>query len=399
MTKEQHVFLDIIADHLCGRTTIPPEEVDWTRVVQYSKSHQLEGLFYHQLRDYFSGKQKYEDIAKQMETAKIVCIYLYVSNIQAYDEIKSAFQSEGVRFFSVKGLEVAAFYPIPAYRTMGDLDIIVFPEDRAKAAAILEKLGYLLLANDYVLHYKKGHLNLELHDHLLYKRSLENANRKKFFDTCWKYANTNSNTKNPLDNSFHYLFLVEHTKKHFRATGIGFRQFMDLAVFAQKCPDLDWEWIKKQLQKIDLWRFAVTAHTFIQLWWGIDSPFDLEKIDELFFEEGTKYIFNSGVFGFDNNDYMIYAAETRMSLKKYPKVLLPFIIFLRKIFLSYDELTMVPFCSFVIGRKWLYPIGILYRIIYVLFNRKERIDNQYKVLFGSQTVMDEHKKLMGKWGV
>lgn len=399
MTKEQRFFLDIIADHLCGRTTVPLGDVDWSQIIQYSKSHQLEGLVYHQLRAFFAGKQKYENIAKQMETVKISCIHFYVSNVHAYNEIKNAFQLEKIRFFSVKGLEVAAFYPIPAYRTMGDLDIVVFPEDREKASAILKKIGYHLYVNDYVLHYKNGYINLELHDHLLYKRTLENEIRKQFFNTCWNYVNMGTKNETHLDNSFHYLFLVEHTKKHFRATGIGFRQFIDLAVFAQKCPDLEWNWIKQQLHKIDLWKFAVTAHTFIKMWWGIESPFEVEEVDELFFEEGTNYIFNSGVFGFDNRDYLIYAAETRMSLKKHPKVFLPFVVFLRKVFLSYDELTKVPYCSFVIGRKWLYPIGVLYRIVYVIFNRKERIDNHYKVLFGSQTIMDRHRKLMGKWGV
>lgn len=399
MTKEQHVFLNVIADHLCGRKTVPPEGVDWLQVLQYSKSHQLQGVFYQQLHDYFAGKKEYEGIEKQMKADKISCIHLYVSYDDAYKEIRYALQSEKIRFFPVKGLDVACFYPIPAYRSMGDLDIVVFPEDRPKAATIMEKLGYYLAGDDYVLHYQRGYVSLELHDHLLYKRTLENDNRKRFFNTCWNYMQTEGDKANQLDDSFHYLFLVEHTKKHFRATGIGFRQFIDLAVFAQKCPDLNWEWIKQQLKKIDLWKFAVLAHTFINRWWGIDSPFEMEEIDEHFFEEATNYVFASGVFGFDNDDYRIYAAETRMSLKKYPRVLLPFVVFSREVFLSYDELVKVPYCSFIKGKKWLYPAGLLYRIVYVLFGRKEQLDSQYKVLFGSRSIMDEHKKLMEKWGL
>ena len=393
------MFLKIISDHLQGRKSIPQEDLDWFQISKYARSHQLEGIFNHQLHDYFVNKYEYINITRQMEKAKMACLVNYTYNDHAYNEIQNAFQTEHIRFFPVKGLEVAVCYPIPIYRTMGDLDIVVFPKDRKTASKILTDLGFTLLENNYGLQFRKRNIILELDDHLLHKETLENNIRRSFFDTCWKYLNVDSNGRYQLDKSFHYLYLLEHTKKHFRTRGIGFRQFIDLAVFVQKHSDLDWEWIKTQLHKIDLWKFAVLAHTFINKWWGIESPYEIETLEEMFFEEATDYVFCSGVFGFDNSNHSLYVAEAHMNSDRKVSFISPFFALLKKTFIPYKQMIKLPYCSFVIGKRWLLPFGWLYRAVYILTNRKGYLKKNNEVSLGSQEIMDNHRKLMEKWGI
>ena len=64
-------------------------------------------------------------------------------------------------------------YPVPAFRTMGDLDIVMSSEDRERAYEPMTQLGYQLKESGYERHYSKANISLELHDHLVYEQNLE----------------------------------------------------------------------------------------------------------------------------------------------------------------------------------------------------------------------------------
>lgn len=391
----------IISDHLQGRKTNLSDsmaaELDWAQIYRYAQIHQLEGILFHQLQAFFAGKKEYISIASQLEKSKAACIYYYALNSHAIDEIQNTFQVYNIRFFPVKGLEIASCYPIPMYRTMGDLDIVVFPKEKVKASKTLEKLGYTLLEKNFGLQFRKQSINLELDTHLLHKETLENNKRRRYFDTCWKYLIVDSDGKYHLDINFHYVYLVEHIKKHFRTRGIGFRQFIDLAVFAQKHSELDWEWIKIQLQKIDLWKFAVLAHTYIYIWWGMESPFSIEKLEQNFYEETTDYVFSSGVFGFENKNQSLYVAEAYLNSDRRTGFFTHFIYIMRNTFIPYSKMITLPYCSFIAGKKWLLPYGWIYRVYYKL--KRKGCSGKNKVSIESKEIMDNHRNLMKKWNI
>lgn len=398
MNNEQRMFLDIISDHLQSKKTVPQNNVDWHQIRQYAKSHQLEALIYHQIQEYYTNKQDLVNDVKQVEIVQMTCLVNYARNVHAYNEITNLFRLKHIRFFSVKGLEVASCYPIPAYRTMCDLDFVVYPKDKGKALKILKDIGYILIENNYGLQLRKQNSNLELDDHLLHRESLENGISRKFFDTCWKYVIAETNTGPLLDRSFHYTYLIEHTKKHFRTRGIGFRQFIDIAVFVQKNTDLNWEWIKSQLYSINLLEFAVLAHTFINKWWGLSSPFELKSIEDSFFDETTDYVFNSGVFGFDNVNQSLYVEEAYMNSDRGLCCFSPFVTFLKNTFIPYAKMIKLPYCSFVKDKKWLLPFGWVYRAVYIVINKRKQ-PKKNMASPSSQEIMDKHKRLMRKWGI
>ena len=59
------------------------------------------------------------------------------------DEIESAFTQAKIKFFAVKGLEVAGYYPVPTLRTMGDCDIIVHESDRVSCHSTLQTFQHM----------------------------------------------------------------------------------------------------------------------------------------------------------------------------------------------------------------------------------------------------------------
>ena len=68
-------------------------------------------------------------------------LFGYANQNAVLREISDALKNESVLFSTVKGMSLAALYPVPALRTMGDIDFIVSPADMKRAVGILRKLG------------------------------------------------------------------------------------------------------------------------------------------------------------------------------------------------------------------------------------------------------------------
>ena len=54
-------------------------------------------------------------------------------------------------------------------------------------------------------------------------------------------------------------------------TGVGFRQFLDLAVAARRC-ELDTDWLTKALAEQNLLVFAQTCSALLERWFGAPLP-------------------------------------------------------------------------------------------------------------------------------
>ena len=133
MTREQAFFLNIIKDHINGKRTELSEGVDWNVISKYAKEQDLQGIVYFQCKSHLKYNSQLEEVCKTLEKAFMLSLYMYASYNHSYSEVKAAFQESNIRFFAVKGLEVALTYPFPALRTMGDLDIVMSTEDREKS--------------------------------------------------------------------------------------------------------------------------------------------------------------------------------------------------------------------------------------------------------------------------
>ncbi len=398
MTKEQTFFLTILKDHIHKQATQVPDGIDWMEIARYAKNHQVEGIVWYQCQYFLKSKQNLFEICDRLRKASLAEVYSFVNNQSAYKELEQEFQAQGVRYISVKGLNVAKLFPIPAYRTMGDMDILVATDDFDRVPRIMLKLGYHRKIGETVQCYGKSMVNYEIHNQLVNEQNIETAQRKAFFNQCWDYVNKKDG-KYSLDWSFHFLFLIEHTKQHFSASGVGFRQFMDIAMVAMNKEGLDWAWIMRELKTINLWDFAVTAFAFCKRWWNFDSPFETPELNDAFFTQSTEFIFQNGVFGFDNENAGIHFVGKRIRSAHGPLAFRLFVVALRKVCISYNTALILPYCSFVRNRKYLLPIVWLYRVFYVVFHKKGNVINEVNMVFRSGVKIDVYSALMDRWGV
>lgn len=389
MTEEQNYFIQILADHINGSTTSPRSSINWSEISQLSHTHQIGGIVYYQCKDFLP-----ESVYSSFEKDYSAEIYYYLNREQDTNKLIDAFKKNDIKAFLIKGLAVSKYYPVPALRTMGDSDIVIHGEDREKADSIMISLCYSREESPigHEWQYYKHGMEYEIHDNLVYEELVTQDKQERFFNDCWKYVKDGV-----LDPSFHFLFLVLHLRKHLMNSGVGFRQFMDLALMSKKEPSLNWPWIEENLRKLDLFDFASRCAGFIKQWFGIDIPMATALPDDTFFETATQAIFNNGIFGFENSDNQknatVNAIRKSNSVSKGTahKVI-------TYVFPPYKTLSGNKIYSYLHGRPYLLPVAYVHHIIrgFSHFSASKR---DMKNNFANSDEIQKRDEYLKKWGL
>lgn len=396
MTAEQQFILQLLSDFAHKRDTVCPAELDWGAVLRYADSHQIEGILFKQCKKQIPREHP---AFLQLNGRYANNLFYYANRLALEEEIQDAFRRSGIGYFFMKGSAVAAFYPVPALRTMGDSDIVVHSADKEKAHELLLSMDYRNATKlDHEWAYYKEQMEFELHDNLLYERSLGDDELEAYFNDCWKHVRQEDG-KSRLEWNFHFLFLLVHLRKHILTSGAGFRQFLDLAVLTLYNPALDWRWIEAELTKLGLLKFAQTVLTVCERWFQVPVPIACPEQSEAFFEEMTLKIFENGVFGFDNaeNNTNNVVNEIRVSNRTKSTMLRRALGFILP---SYAQMKKSEQYGFLRGRPYLLPIAWLYRLLYGFVHRKqEKVTRRLKGSFISEEALAKRKKTLEQWGL
>lgn len=383
MTLEQHFLIPVLADHLSSRPSKPPNDLNWQKLIDLSEQHQVSGIVYAQCKYPLFQQAYYGAIAG------------YLKREEALVLLEKALRENGIDFFLVKGPVVAEYYPVPALRTMGDVDVVVHPEDRERVRDILFKLGFTMdgIMGAFEWHFFFGNLLFELHDRLVYDQVANEDIHKAFFNDCWKYVKDGA-----VDPSFHFLFLLLHLRKHFMNMGVGFRQFMDVAVMERE--ELNWPWIGRKLRELELWAFSEKVFALNEVWFGVAPPFGIEALDHSFIEEATVLILRNGVFGFDNKENKhniavnIVKSEGGSFIGRTRQVL-------HDVFYPYSHMIVMPHYSYLKNRKYLLPVAWVHRAVRAVYLRKadKTMKSVLQQAFISNDVVEKRSKVLEKWGL
>ena len=376
MGPEQLFFIHTLTDYIHQRRTTVPDYIDREKVHFYAGEHQLEPIFYRQTKlDEYRG-------------AFLGQLNLSLLQESVRKEIDKTL--DGIPFFKLKGTMIAAFYPDPELRTMSDLDYVVHPEDRERAHDCLMKIGAEVvrkMPGEWIYSYRD--VLIELHSCLIYGYSKATTYKRQraFFNNCWGYCRDGE-----LDFNFHVLFLFMHLRKHIMETGIGFRQFMDIALIVQNS-QADWKWIRSKAEELELFPFIKTALTMIEMWFGVPSPYERTAVPKSFYEEATLHIFNDGVFGFDNVANRNNRAINERASHENPLYGVKY--FMEQFFWPYEKLITMPEYRWLIDRKWLLPAAWIVRSV-KKWENKEFLFMRY---FASKKAVRKRYAYLNQWNV
>ena len=184
------------------------------------------------------------------------------------------FAQAGIPCVVLKGTVSASYYPEPAYRAMGDIDLLVRPRDCQSAVRLLKENGFRASGYRDAIEqgFRKGYVPLELHIGIcpegqyadtintLLLNHFDEMESKELYDFVFPCMTEMCNG----------LVLLEHMHHHLR-DHLGFRQVIDWMMYVDAHLD-DKAWnanIRGLFAQCGLERFAIVITAMCQRYFGL----------------------------------------------------------------------------------------------------------------------------------
>lgn len=299
---DQELFCNVICASLFPQTHPMPD----IRREQYSVLHEI--LRSHALTQIPNTLLQAENMPQTLREQWQKELYVQKLQFGQYliqqDAVLRMFSQAGIPCAVLKGTVSASYYPQPAYRAMGDMDLLVRPADQKKAVELLMTDGFRPFgcSDEIEQGFLKASVPLELH--------IGACANEKYSDTInaflWKHFGE-------LERKALYgyafpcmteicngLILLEHMHHHFRNT-LGFRQVIDWMMYVDAHLDDDaWNSTMGSLfAQFGLEQFAVVVTAMCQRYFGLRTA-DItwtERADAALCEELFEHIYTMGNFG------------------------------------------------------------------------------------------------------
>lgn len=400
MTIEQSFLLQILSDHLFQRGTEIPEGLDWTALLALSKKHELSPILYDQCKTAFGAKTEQPAFAALRKQYNLA-IRQYLANQSAMKELRERFTEAKIPYFPVKGLTVAQYYPEPAFRTMGDVDLVIRHEDHKRIFAVMEALGYTnTVVSEKELHFRRFSTVFEMQETLIHDHGADGAQLYAYFSKIWDYAvPQDGSSEYRLDANVHFLYLVAHIAKHIKWIGVGFRQFFDLAVLVQRGSALfDWQQIAREAERCGLERFLPVCLTLCAEWFGSLNPLPPAQITEALRRELTEKLFSDGVFGFHNEDNNLHSLQSTLRRSKAPLPLLKLRTLRHLLFPSRRELMVSDKYASLRDRPGLLPLVWCKRLLRASRDKRSG-KNAVRILSASRDELRQRQEFLKSLGL
>lgn len=316
-------------------------DVDWNLFLHIAQAHMLLPLLYDGLRKNPACWEKVPESAKrQLHGAFLQAIYKDTKLSIMQNLLEQELMAQCIPHIFLKGAILKSDYPIPALRTMCDLDVLVYTQDYPKIDRIAVSMGAIYSESDGNHHnyrFPNG-VEVEFHPNLLHQDTPVAAE----INPGWQYAIQDAQTGAwELREEGFYLNTICHLAYHFVAGGVGVRFVLDVWV----CRNLrksqpDRVFVEAELQRFGLLEFAHNIESLAEYWFGNGETNEL--LDEL-----GEYILTSGLHG--NSERAMLNAVSLSPGGSCRSALL------KKLFYSREEMEgRFPWTK---GRPWLQPVA------------------------------------------
>ena len=353
MTNEQKLLIAALAQAVAGKPLDVPETVDWQCLCAWADVHKVTPLLYDGLQK--SGVSLPEDIQRRLHTAYMQTIFRDTQLEYVKKQLQSALEEANIRHIFLKGAVLKYDYPVPALRTMCDLDVLIYASDFAALDETAKKLGGVSAHGDgnHRNYTFTGGVTVEFHPNLLHHDTPVGTG----INPGWQYAKESSAVSGALTEEGLYLNTICHLANHFVAGGVGVRFVLDVWVNRHlRKTQPDRKTVEEELEKLDLLEFAQYVENLAELWFGQGESSPL-------LEELGEYILTSGLHGVADramlNAVALSPGQSRSSA------------LMKKAFYSRAEMEdRFPWCK---GKPWLLPVAWIVRAVRAVFKHGKLI--------------------------
>ena len=309
-----------------------PEKCSWELVFRLAKSNSVENTVSPAIQRY--EQEIPEGIAKEWKAAQNQTIYRLIRFDLERKQILAKMAEAGLSVLPLKGIYVAGYYPFPGMRWMCDNDILygyveTEPEGgyrfrgqteqeenswnkraEQELQKIMEELGYKAehLGGAHDVYQKAPFFNFEMHHRLAEADSITG----EYYQNPWKHAKQNDKNKQfyYFSDEDEYIYLITHAYKHFAHAGCGIRTLADEYAILSKKTELDWKYVKTELEKLELDTFEEKLRNTAQNAFSEKGELRCEDWEMIF------YMLGCGTYGTTGNMIRNRLKEMKKNLRE-----------------------------------------------------------------------------------
>ena len=325
MEQQALDFLGLIKSALRNEPYALSDQFHMDQAEELAKKHRILPLFYHGAKK--CGVPEQTEQMRRLFAHTVQYAMYSTRQMKLIGQLFAAFDQAEIDYMPLKGTLLKAMYPAPEMRTMGDADILIRTEQYDRIKPIMEQLGYTeKLESDHELVWQKPNSYIELHKRLI---PSYNKDYYAYFGDGWQLAKEKTGTRYAMTDEDQLIYLFTHYAKHYRDSGIGLNQILDIWVYRNSKKDLDEAYILQELQKLQLDQFYRNTLDTLAVWFDGKAP---TAVTEMI----TSVILNSGVYG--TNEAKILSAALKDAQKSGSTKGVRKRRFLRTVFLPYRHM-------------------------------------------------------------
>ena len=334
------------------------EEPDWNTIKSDAKRHGITAALY--LGMSFS-EMKGNDILQEMQSEYYQELRWDIVGLKEVARIQNVFDENGIYSIALKGCNTKKRYPQTIIRSMGDIDILIKPEQNKQVHDVMKELGYTYFeeGRKHDRYRNNNKITVEIHRDLLAAES-EYYN---YFDGIWDNCHLKIGCKYTYEMTMEdeYIFNILHLIEHFKNGGIGIRFIMDVYVY-NRLVTMDKAYINSEFDSLAITGFVGNIVDLADFWFG-KACFDCDK--RIFLNRLGEYVYNGGAFGSLENAASLKTAHGKGRF------------FIDCMFPKYDS--MVSIYPWLKGKKYLLFIAWMVRAVRAFFFKKRKCKNGEKI--------------------
>lgn len=307
MRESDQVLLGLLGYALFNVPVEIPKDLDWAALYEEAKVQAVLPLV-------FDAAAKVAHIPEGISSKYMQSCIQYAFNneqlLYEQQQVLALMRAHNIPCVVLKGSSSALWYPNPDLRIMGDIDILVPPEQQMEAVRILQSYGYgEIWDKNHQCHMtvSKNRILVEVHKEPngLWLNVSEQVAQK--FHAYFADAIEKSRMQGDLcvlSDAHQAVVLLLHKLEHFLNGGLGLRQLCDWAVFVdQRLTQALWRSLKPVLEDMGMLYFAgvITRLCVDFLKLPVEkAPWAMAYAAELS-ENVMQEILNAGNFGVKQN--------------------------------------------------------------------------------------------------
>ncbi len=302
MDNSSYDIIKLIKSALHDEVSELSDGFDINEIFKTAKRHQIITLVYYGALK--CGISPNEQAMQQMFVSVVKETMFDKNQNKELIKLFACFDKEKIEYMPLKGVLLKKMYPKPEMRPMGDVDVLINTRQYEEIKTIMQNLGYKeTIESDHELIWVKSGMCVELHKRIV---SSYNKDFYSYFGDGWKFAKNRSGTHYSMTAEDKFVYLFTHFSKHYRGTGVGLRHIVDLWVYKKYNPEMDENYIKNALKKLQLDVFYENVLKTLSVWFGNEKQ---DSVTEFI----TSVILSNGVYG--NRQSTLLASALKESKK------------------------------------------------------------------------------------